>query len=199
MKLFHGLNYFNLLSSFIILIYLFVFASDIYKQPKVYPNHIHTTIYIDRNFYDYEQEIIITAAIKWSKATNHIVEYDVVQLPTNEKIDAENGLFMVKVSPDSPEIIVMDNVKNNITLGYYDTKYGLSTISLVTDRLNDYTYEQVVLHELGHSLGLQHLVGANGFNTLMYPTIDIGSETITEKDLKQFCSLYHCDVSKLKN
>lgn len=208
MRLLKVINYLTLLTTLAILISIFSFAATIYHGPKVYPNHVHTTIYIDRNFDDFEQEKIISAAMKWTMATEHLVEYDIVQLPTYEKIDSKNGLFFVKISPDSPEIIVMDNIKKTSTLGYFESKYGLATISLVTDRLLDDSYEGVVMHEIGHSLGIDHLESLDDMDTLMFPYISMnvggviiptGSDHITDKDLVAFCKLYHCDASKLKH
>lgn len=194
-------NYLSFLTTLIILTVFFFTLQDLYpsKFPKERPNHIHTTIYLDRNFNDVEQEYIMQAAWEWAESTNHIAEFDVVQLPTREKIDVQNGLIMVKVSADYPDIIIMDNIKKTTTLGYFDAKSPLPYIALVEDRLDDYTYKAVVLHELGHALGLEHIEGEKGMLTLMYPYIDLGNDHITPTDLEQFCELYHCDAKTLKH
>ncbi len=194
-------NYLSFLSTLIILFFFYFTLSDYYpsKFPKERPNHIHTTIYLDRNFNEVEQEYIMRAALEWAEATNHIAEFDVVQLPTRDKIDIQHALIMVKVSADYPDIILMDNIKKTTTLGYFDPKSPLPYISLVQDRLDDSNYKAVVLHELGHALGLEHIEGEEGILTLMYPYVDLGADHITKKDLEQFCKLYHCDVKKLKN
>jgi predicted Zn-dependent protease len=72
-------------------------------------------------------------------------------------------------------------------------------IGIVRSRIEDYEFKEVMMHELGHVLGLKHNLGDDGTGTLMYPDVNLGSDTITDTDLKNFCKLYGCDVSKLHN
>ena len=66
------------------------------KHSKTYPEQIHVNLYIDREFTEDEQEVIIAAALEWSTATNHIVEYDIIQLPTKDAIELDDSLIIVK-------------------------------------------------------------------------------------------------------
>lgn len=208
MKLLKIINYLSFVITVSVLLTLFFFVSQIYPGDEPYPDHVHITLYLDRNFYDYETDAITKAALEWSEATNHIVEYDIVQLPSEEPIKYSNSLFIVKKSPDDPKILLMDFASKTETLGVYD-RQGLPSISIVTERLADDNYKEVVLHELGHSLGLAHLEGQDNMDALMFPYTNIeldngdivpsGSDHITEKDLVAFCKLYRCDVSKLKH
>src|SRR5207253_747034 len=117
------INYLSFITSLVLLFSLYIQVIDIYdKGPKEYPGHIHKIIYLDRNFNDVEQEHIIMAAMEWSAATNHIVEYDVIQLPSREKIDVTRALFFIKVSPDYPDVVIMDNLKKTTTLGYFNDR-----------------------------------------------------------------------------
>ena len=192
------INYLTLLITFTSLFVFYFIVTDIYKE-KTYPDHIHKSIYIDRSFNYEEQEVIMRSAWQWSEATNHIIEFDVILLPAHEKIHTDNSLVIIKASVDYPDVIILDGVKHTKTLGYYDNKSFWPYIALVEDRLDDDTFGPVVLHELGHSLGLEHVDGPEGWNTLMYPYVDLGSDHITEKDLEQFCELYHCDPKKLQH
>jgi hypothetical protein len=164
---------------------------------KIYPEQVRVTLYVDRSFDATGQDNIIQAAHEWAEATNHIVEYRVVMMPTTEKIDLDNSIFISPVSPDFPEIFWRDRLGNTI-LGIYFGHSSIKTIILVPERLDEYTYKLVCLHELGHSLGLEHS-GPEEWGTLMYPIVDFGGRHITKPDLIQFCKLYHCDADKLKH
>lgn len=178
------------------LAFLFSYASSIYV--KTYPNYVHKTLYVERNFNEEEVAIITKAAISWTESTHHIAEIDVVTLPTKEKIDLVNGIIMLKENADYPEIIILDGFNGDSTVGYCNRRASIPYIAIVSDRIEDPDeYQAVVMHEVGHALGLEHQTGIEGMDTLMYPSVNIGSYTITKKDLKQFCSLYHCDVTKL--
>jgi hypothetical protein len=180
------------------LLVLFLVAVEIYPEPKVHPDHVHHTIYLERNFDDFEQEAILKASLEWSSTTNNIVQFDIVQLPTREKINLTNAIIVTKVSPDFPTVILLDTTNDGTTLGYFDRNSLIPHIALITDRIKDKDYAPVVLHEIGHALGLDHNEGIDGIGTLMFPSIDVGSNHITLKDGEKFCKLYHCDPMKLK-
>jgi hypothetical protein len=162
-------------------------------ESRVLP--VHKTLYLSREINDEEMFCIIDASLEWSEVTNGQVIFDVKRLP-QKNFDKENAIVIFNVDPDFPDIILMDGTRGPVTLGYYDHSYGLSYIALVDNRLDDNNYEEVVLHELGHSIGLEHSGGADGIGTLMYPNVDEGSYHVTDKDLKQLCELYHCDASQ---
>jgi len=161
--------------------------------PKYIENN-QIILYVDRNFDEESQDKIISAALQWTFATHHIIEFNVVILPTQEKIKINQGIFIVKVSSDFPEIIWKDNLSKNITLGLYFGNTPIKTILLVDDRLTDNLFLPVILHELGHALELQH---TQETGTLMYPIVDEASYIITQRDLNQFCQIHHCDPKNL--
>jgi hypothetical protein len=181
-----------------ILFGLMVGTSDLHKIVN-YKEHTKINLFIDRDFTNEEQEYITSAALQWSEASDHIIEYNVIRLPAEEKIDPENSIVISKVSPDYPQILLLDHSSHMRTLGYFNGHGEINSIYLVSDRLSDEYYEEVVLHELGHSLGLEHDSSEDGINTLMYPMIDLGSNHITKHDMKQFCYIYDCNVEKLTN
>lgn len=165
---------------------------------KIYPKTVHKILYLDRDFTESEKIHIIEAALEWMRSTNHLVEYDIKVLPCKNIIPNES-IIIAKFSEDNPAIISMDILSRDTILGYYNDYGFIPYIALVSSRLNHKKYHtSVILHELGHSLGLNHNKDSDGENTLMYPSVDKGSNHITQIDLINFCLLYKCDPSKFK-
>jgi len=182
----------------ILLVYQKFSQISSFSEPD-YKSHTHRILYIDPSFDDDEQEFIITSTIIWAKKTNNVVTFDVIFLPTQEILDGENGIVIGKVSKYNPDIIGLDTINGSQTLAFFTKDGFIPSINLVTSRMSNDNYQAIVLHELGHALGLKHNLGIDGEGTLMFPSIDRGSSTITYKDLEYFCKLYECDVSKLDN
>lgn len=160
---------------------------------------IHKTLYLDRQFNEYEINQITIAALEWNSATNGIVNFDIVILPTKENINIKASVLIIKISPDYPEVIIMEKLSNKILLGYYNETIVLPHIALITSRLDDFSFRPTVEHELGHAIGLQHTEGIDGANTLMYPTQDLAADFITKKDLEQLCKIYGYNIDDLTN
>ncbi len=179
------------------LCFFFNYATHYNTGTKHYGNYVHKTIYIDRSFNEQEVVDITQAAISWSIVTNHIADLDVERLPTNAGLDVRGAVVVLKVSPDYPEVILLDGFNDKSTLGYFSDHGAIPYIALISSRIDRDDFRAVALHEMGHALGLRHLTGANNMGTLMYPIITFGSDEITYKDLKQFCKLYHCNVDSL--
>lgn len=169
-----------------------------FSEPD-YKSHTHRILYIDPTFDDEEQEFIISAAIIWTSKTNSAIKIDVIILPTEEELDTENGIIVGKSSKYNPDIIGLDTINESYTLAYFTKDGFIPSINLVTSRMSNDKYQAIVLHEIGHALGLKHNIGIDGLNTLMYPSIDRGSFIITNKDIENFCKLYRCNASKLNN
>lgn len=187
---------FSQIISIILVIILYFFSVAIFQTEKIYPKHVHKTLFLDRYLSEDEINFITYSALEWSESTQHIVEFDIVTLPNENAHITDNDIVIMSVSPDHPIIMFLDsNNKNYSTLGYYDDHMPIPVIYLVTDRITDQEYSTVVLHELGHALGLEHNEDINGIGTLMYPNISLGADHITLYDLRNFCKLYHCKIT----
>ena len=166
------------------------------KAANKFLTNYHKILYIDPNFSEEEIVTIKMAAEEWEEKTNHIVSFTVVKLPQRH-VDFTNGILVHRVNEYDPDVFFLDRLKKGTVCGYHDNEEVIETIKIVAKRLTNKNYEEVVLHELGHALGLPHNHGVEGIGTLMYPTLEWGANHITNTDLKNFCVIYHCDASKL--
>src|SRR5579885_1771040 len=144
---------FTKLFAIVAIVILYTFAVNIFQPEVVYPNHVHKTLFLDRNFGPEEIEYITEGALAWNEATNHTVEFDIVVLPNRDTPIELDDIVIIKVNPDYPDIILLDGLNHQNTLGLYDDRARLHTIELVSDRISDEDYPSVVMHELGHALG----------------------------------------------
>lgn len=197
------INFWVLVLSVIVLAGVWSVAITVWPSSKIYPTHVHKTLYVDRYLDDDAFEQISYAAIRWSIATNHIIDYDVVRMPIydhKEIANPEDSIVIILVSPENPDIIQSDTENQDSTLAVYkDRCTSLPVIELVIERIYDpQTLQAVLMHEMGHSVGLKHNEGVDGIGTLMYPNITEGADIITQTDRENFCKLYQCDPTELQ-
>lgn len=161
-----------------------------YKLP------VHKTLYLERRLFDDQMEHILAAAIEWSEVTNGQVVFDIKRMP-QRNIDPADAIIVLNVTPDYPEAILLDATNEHTTLGFFNDTHGLAYIAFIDERIDAEDYTSVAMHEMGHSLGLEHIKGFEGIGALMYPSVELGGNHITQTDLRHFCKLYHCDYTKM--
>ncbi len=194
MKILRLSSLFSQIVSIIIIVILYFYSVTIFQPEVIYPKYVHKKLFLDRNLSVDEVDYITQAALEWTETTKHIVEFEVVTLPNKNIIVTQNDIVFMSISQDHPEIMILDTESDGETLGYFDISSKIPLIYLVSERLEDKNYVAVVLHELGHALGLEHNEDLDGIGTLMYPNISLAAPHITSYDLNNFCKLYHCNL-----
>jgi hypothetical protein len=176
------------------LIILYNLTASMFPQ-KPYLTSVHKNLYVDRHCSDKQFELIKEAAHDWSVATHNIATFTVAKMPTAVIVDPQETIIINLVSEDSPDILALDlsNPKSQF-LGLYNNRGFISEIELVGNRLEIDDFKGIVLHEMGHSLGLKHNEAPEGMFTLMFSTANFGSDTITPTDVHNFCKIYHCKL-----
>lgn len=135
----------------------------------------------DHLFSEEELADIHTAAQEWSEATNDHVTFTFV---TSKGSDS-----LIVIRPKLLATIEDETGMSAITRfdwwargGGIDMPYDVSE--------ND--FHQMMLHEMGHSLGLDH----DGPGTIMEHHLALQADHITCTDVYQFCDVNDCDASE---
>lgn len=149
---------------------------------------------ISDNFSSYQRKIILGAIKDWNTKSKKIVQLDPQIKKINDDIYEEDSIYIYysnlkrvqsKKNKDAVAITKATTLKNTykifIAMDYAD--YNIN--------LNSKLFYQIVAHELGHAIGLEH----SDRGTLMSADIDVGSQTITCKDLEQLRLIKQADIS----
>lgn len=198
--------------SLVIVICTFVSCSALNTiSNKLTPPFISTksdlvrTVYIDKSFGENEDAIIEGLKL-WECRTNGMVRFTIVRdydvEHPNMVIDPATSILVKRV--DSNNQIIRDEDRKMAPSGFftlgvyiYDPKNNdPATIILCSERVyGAIVYKALTTHEAGHALHL--LKHSLDKGSVMFETI--GSNKITDDDLKTFCDLYDCDSTQFKS
>jgi hypothetical protein len=189
---------------FFLLIYVIIFLPlSAIPLPKE-PINIIEIVYVDAKFSDLEKSFIKQAGEEWQIATNNMVKfifiYDSapINILTNDRAIIRR--FYMRPAKENEFIVqYLDYILKADLLGWWD-EYNIlnnkiNTMLIVRSRIStDGEYVSVIAHEMAHSMELEH---SKDENALMYPSMMYHDLCITLDDLNQFCTIYHCNATKL--
>lgn len=167
------------------------------------PETVTLTVHIDKSMTQEQKDSVRSAIQEWQIAVRSIVTSNIVEDwsneeemigPTieNDEMICTRDVYVAGLKNSHSLVQIIDekvDTKTGQVLGYTNSKCGSKWIALFVDRSEKQKFRTVMLHEFGHLIGMQHLpiVG-----TIMYPSVDKGTNCITQIDLAQFCSMWKC-------
>lgn len=167
--------------------------------PKKSVNNPTYTLILDKGFGGPEREIIVNEFKRWQRDTSETVKFNVANYTFDPKLevipDVKKGectydTYVYRVSVMDEAVRKLD--ENGKVLGFTSSTCDKRVVALVTERLgNAKIFGQVVFHEAGHLIGLDHIPVPH--ETVMHPLIDKATRCPTALDMKQLCDLYSCD------
>jgi len=160
---------------------------------------VHKTLYVDKTFTNDEIEIIQEAILEWERCTNKIATFTIKENFDSKdysSINDVNAIILLKFKSNNPMVKYLDLYHKNNLLGFYIKESIIPVIGIIPERVftKDYYYS-LVLHEIGHSMGMSHI---NDQDTVMYPLIDKSSIHLSESDLNEFCKIHKCKSEDFK-
>lgn len=191
-------NFFLRIGSYI-LIAILLFTTNPIKKYVLGPTSVHKTIYVSSTFNDEDFTLIVEAASEWQKETNGLVYFEIKRGFNFDLYQSLNGddssMVMITAPVNDPLLDALDNRIGGPVLGYFLTEFPTQIILVVPDRMIGVEYYRaVMIHEMGHSIGLGHI---NIDNTIMVSSMDRGSYHLSKTDIELFCRAYYCNSKKL--
>src|ERR1700722_3199194 len=170
--------------------------ADRVSQP---PTKIFEVISVAPKFSHLEIGLIQEAANDWQFYTDDLATFKLVSGdPSDYPIETVPGqlgqaVIIRPIDSYEPKAILLDVRTCGDTLGFYERGKFISTIWIIMNRIRDEDeFIAVVMHELGHSIGLDHTTHEG---TLMYPYVS--ADCVTQYDLQKFCNIYGCDSEQM--
>jgi hypothetical protein len=174
--------------------------------PKKNVNNPTYTLILDKSFGGPEREIIVDEFGRWERDTNETVKFKVAnytfdpsleEIPEVGKGECTYDTYIYRVNALNEDVRKLDARENGKTLGFTRSSCTTRVVALITERLsNAKLFRQVVFHEAGHLVGLDHIPVPK--ESVMFPSVDKASPCATALDMKQFCMLYECDWKAMK-
>lgn len=149
----------------------------------------------DMDFSQQERQIVSEAVDRWYEFTNgkflfHIIydisKYDLDALTKDDIIlKVASSFYLVKES---------EQRSKGRTCGLCHRFTNRGNIYMVENRVRNYqTFRTVLMHELGHYIGLDHTEGPS----IMYEYTDQTGD-FTKNDALAFCEEYGCGLNELR-
>lgn len=176
---------------------------------KTFPKSIK----VANNFSIKESSAITSMGVAWYKALankKNFFTFTSITAPATVNFDAINdgtlGIYKAASWPLEQDALAVTQIfGRRVNIGQENEYVSIVHADIVVnyqhkyyttgDSKSGYHFETVILHEMGHFLGLLHYNGSRE-NSIMYPSIRPGEEKIVPKslDTSNIASKYNIDV-----
>lgn len=154
-------------------------------------------IFIPDDFSSDQMEDIKTALNEWTEKTNYSVQFNIFEHYDKRIMKLlpyrEGNIVILTIPPETPIVVNMEKEMEtgNIILGLWVANDSIPTIYIVSSRIYDrMTYTAVILHEVGHAMGLDHNPNEA---SVMYKSQDKSSKHLMPTDIAAFCHIHYCN------
>lgn len=182
-----------------VFVFFFLFTDNPLRKKVFGPTEVHKTIYVNDSFDDGDFVLIQQAAKEWETETHGIAHINVVKgyddYLAKSIVNDQSSMLIIRTGIWNPLVVLLDDRLHTTILGYFFDESGPQTIIVVPARMtSEEYYRGVMIHEIGHSLALNHL---DKDDTIMVSSMDRSSYHLSKADIDWFCRAYYCDASKL--
>lgn len=149
---------------------------------------IVTPVYVDIRFDPLQRRDIHAALGEWTHTFNGYAAYVVM----SDEFDMQPEILERLQATGQGMVILANKTGDDLVEALPDGTLawvpvlGAPVIHVVSDRIGNRNLKAIVMHELGHTLGIGHV---NVRNTLMFPSYPFGSDCIDEITVRALSSV----------